>query len=484
MVVDFRLVAKLLTPALFVFGLITFIPAIYAHINEARGGTAFYFTGGISIFISFILYLIGKKAGQYPSLRVLFLFTTSLWVIVSLISAIPFYYDLPDINIYKAIFESCSALSTTGSTVITNLDSRPNAILLWRAILQYVGGVGFVALAVIILPISAMGGMSIFRTESSSFDDSAKYTPHIKIMALSLIIWYIAILGLCTFLYVVGGFDLFRAITTAMSTVATGGMTPTDMSMNGTSPFIQYTAIIFMFISSCPFMLILSSLAGNYLQFFKDQQVRGFLMINLVIAISVAVSLVFKNDYSIEKAFRISLFNVVAITSTTGFGLEDFTLWNHFASMAFLFILAIGGCSGSTSGGIKTFRLQICYSMYKSQLLKLIHPHIVSEPRFKGKVIDPGTLSAVITYMVSYIALLAVSSVIASILGLDLGDSVTATISCLSNIGPAMGTTLNPSTNFSQISDALCLLFSCDMILGRLEILPVLLCFTRTFYKL
>jgi len=482
-VVDFRLVAKLLTPALFVFGLVAFIPSIYAYINEGRGVSAFIFTGCISIVISIIFHLIGSRAGQIPSLRVLFLFTTSLWVIVSLISAIPFYYALPDINVYKAIYESCSALSTTGSTVITHLDSRPNSILLWRAILQYVGGVGFVALAVIILPISAMGGMSIFRTESSSFDDSAKYTPHIKIMALSLLIWYIAILCVCTFMYVIGGFSLFRAVTTAMSTVATGGMTPTDMSMNGTSPFIQYTAIVFMFISSCPFLLILSSFAGNFKELFKDQQVRGFFLINLIIGLCVACSLIFKNDYGIEKAIRIAMFNVISVTSTTGFGLEDFTLWNHFASMAFLFILAIGGCSGSTSGGIKTFRLQICYSMYKTQLLKLVHPHIVSEPRFKGKVIDHGTLSAVITYMVSYIGFLVISSIIASILGLDLSDSVTATISCLSNIGPAMGTTLNPSTNFSQISDPLCLLFSCDMILGRLEILPVLLCFTRIFYK-
>lgn len=483
MVVDLRLVAKLLTPALFVFGLIAFIPAIYAEFNGTRGTSAFCATAIISIAISFFFYLLGKKAGQIPSLRVLFLFTTSLWVIVSLISAIPFYYELPDISVAESIFEACSGLSTTGSTVITHLDTRPAAILLWRSLLQYIGGVGFVALAVVILPISAMGGMSIFRTESSSFDDSAKYTPHIKIMVASLLIWYLTILALCSFLYVLGGFSLFNAVTTAMSTVSTGGMTPTDASMNGTSSYIQYTAIVFMFISSCPFMLILSSISGNYKEFFKDQQVRGFFMINFILGVGVAISLIFVNDYDIEKAFRISFFNLVSITSTTGFAFEDFTLWNPFASMAFLFVLAIGGCSGSTSGGIKTFRLQICYSMYKTQLLKLIHPHIVSEPRFKGKVIDPGTLSAVITYLVSYIGFAMISCIIASILGLDLGDAVTATVSCLSNIGPAMGTTLNPSTNFSNISDYLCLLFSFDMILGRLEILPVLVCFTRIFYK-
>ncbi len=483
MVIDFRLVAKLLAPALFLFGIVAFIPAIYALCNTTHGIGAFVATGIIGLFVSFCCHTLGKKAGQNPSIRVLFLFTTSLWVIVSLIAAIPFYYQLPDLSFSQSLFEACSGLSTTGSTVITHLEQRPQAIILWRAILHYIGGVGFVALAVVILPISAMGGMSIFKTESQSFDDSAKFTPHLKTMVISLFVWYVAILVTCTLFYVVGGFDIFTAITTAMSTVSTGGMTATDASMNGTSPFIQYVTIVFMLISSCPFLLILSSLSGNFFKFFKDQQVKGFILLNVIVATAVAISLIYMNDYDLEKAFRISFFNVVAVTSTTGYSLEDFTLWNPFASSLFLCILAIGGCSGSTSGGIKTFRIQICLSMFNTQLQKLLHPHIVSEPRFNRKVIDPATLSSVITYLVSYIFIAMLSSIVACSLGLDLGDSITATVSCLSNVGPAMGTTLNPSSNFSQVSNPLCLLFSVDMILGRLEILPVLICFTRMFYK-
>lgn len=483
-VIDFRLVAKLLAPALFLFGLVAFIPAMFAFYNQTSGIGAFVATGGIGLAIAFICRALGKKSGQFPSLRELFLFTTSLWVIVAVVSAIPFYYQLPDLNYYQSVFEACSGLSTTGATVISNLQTRPQAILLWRAILQYIGGVGFVALAVVILPISAMGGMSIFKTESQSFDDSAKFTPHLKTMIISLFIWYIAVLALCTFFYVLGGMDLFHGITTAMCTVATGGMSSSDASMNETTPFIQYVTIVFMLISSLPFLLILSSLSGNFAQLFKDQQVRGFVSLNFCVATAVALSLIFINNYDLEKAFRISFFNVIAITSTTGYSLEDFTLWNSFSSIMFLFILSIGGCSGSTSGGIKAFRLQICISMFKTQLQKLIHPHIVSEPRFKGKTIDPATLSSVITYLVSYILIAMLSSAIACSFGLDMGDAITATISCLSNVGPAMGTTLNPSTNFSNVSDGLCVLFSIDMILGRLEILPVLLCFTRMFYKI
>ena len=434
MVVDFRLVAKLLSPALFLFGVVATIPFFFAALTETDGQSSFLFAAALSLLLGIIFRLIGKGAGQYTSLRVLFLFTTSLWVIVALIAAIPIYLELPEINFYKAVFESCSGLSTTGATVITNLEYKPRSILLWRAILQYLGGVGFVALAVVILPVSAMGGMSIFKTESSSFDDSSKFTPHLKTMAISLFVWYVAVLIACSLCYYFGGMNnVFDAITTAMCTVATGGMTNTDMSMNGTSPAIQYTAIVFMFISSCPFMLILSSISGKFITFFKDQQVKGFFFINAIVAIAVMISLIFVNGYDLEKAFRIATFNVVAITSTTGFGLEDFTLWNPFASCVFLFILAIGGCSGSTSGGIKTFRLQICYSMFKTQLQKLIHPHIVSEPRFKGQVIDAATLSSVITYLVSYILLAMISCLIACSLGLDIGDAGTATISCLGN---------------------------------------------------
>lgn len=483
MVIDYRLIAKYLAPALFLFGIVAYIPAIYAFCNDSLALSAFLATGTLSLVLGFIFKRIGKKAGPSTSLRVLFLFTTSLWLIISLIAAIPFFYQLPDLSFSQAFYESCSGLSTSGSTVITHLDQRPRAILLWRGILQYIGGVGFVALAVVILPISAMGGMSIFKTESYSFDDSAKFTPHLKTMAISLFVWYVAILVLCSFFFVLGGFDLFRAIVTALSTVSTGGMTPTDTQMNDASVFNQYTAIGFMFISSCPFLLILASLSGNPLLFFKDQQVRGYFFINFIVALAVGISLIVVNQYDIEKAFRVAFFNVVSITSTTGFSLEDFTLWNPFASSLFLFILAIGGCSGSTSGGIKTFRLQICYSMFTTQLQKLLHPHIVNEPRFKGKIIDPDTLSSVITYLVSYLLIAMVSTIIACSLGLDLDDSITATISCLSNIGPAMGTTLNPSTDYSNISDPLCVLFSLDMILGRLEILPVLLCFTRMFYR-
>lgn len=483
MVINLRLVCKLLSPAIFSLGILSLIPGGYALITQTEGTFEFGLSAIISVVISLMLHKAGNRTYINISLRELFLFTGTLWFIMTIIAAIPFYLILSDINIPAAIFESASGLSTTGATVINNLEARPRSILLWRSILQFLGGMGFVVVAVAILPNMAMGGMNIFKTESTSFDGNAKITPHIKTMAMSLLAWYMLTLFLCIFMYILGGYDSWMAVNAALCTVSTGGMMPIDASMNGAPPFIHYTCIVFMILGSLPFLLILGSISGSINTLLKDQQVRGFLLMVLIVTAAVAVSLIFFNNYDIERAFRTSLFNVTAILSSTGFNLEDFTAWNQFSTVAFLIILAVGGCSGSTSGGIKLFRLQICFSMFKTQLIKSIHPHVVLEPRFNGRDIDSDTLRSVITYFVAYILLLMVSATSASVMGLDLIDSITGTISALSNIGPAIGPLLGPANNFSSLNDGLHLLFSFDMILGRLEILPVLLCMTRMFWR-
>ena len=330
---------------------------------------------------------------------------------------------------------------------------------------------------------SDLGGMNLFKTESSSFDGSAKLTPHIKTMAVALLIWYVATLLLCCYFYTLGGYDLFLAVNAALCTVSTGGMMPLDESMNTSAPFIHYTAIAFMFLGSLPFLLLLSAARDNVLVLVRDQQVRGFCVLTVVLTLIVAASLIIVNDYDTEHALRVAAFNVVAILSSSGFNLEDFTAWNSGTTMIFLLILGLGGCSGSTAGGIKLFRLQICISMFRAQLRRSIHPHLIAEPHFNGKTIDSDTLRSVITYLVAYVLIAAGSALLATLLGLDLTDAITGTISALSNIGPAIGPQLGPDQNFAGLSSDLHLLFAFDMILGRLEILPLLLCLHPLFWK-
>ncbi len=484
MVVNFRVIALLLGPAIIGLGLVALIPAIYALITKTPGFGYFVTVSFFAISLGYGLKSIGESSAKVKvSIRDLFIFTASLWFISTAISAFPFFMMLEDIDIEAAIFESASGLSTTGSTVIVNLDIRPPAILLWRSILQYLGGIGFVVLAVAVLPNVALGGMSIFKTESTSFDGSTKFTPHMKTMALGLIAWYFGLLIICSISYVMGGLDWFLAINTAMCTIATGGMMPIDSSMNELGPWVHYTAIFFMFLSSCPFLLAIASITSMSLAFFKDQQVRGLFIFCLTISGFVALSLIYYDGYDLEKAIRVALFNVVSVISTSGFALEDFNNWNNFATLLFFIILGIGGCSGSSSGGIKFFRLQVCFSMFKAQIRKSIHPHQVIYPSFNGQFVNSDTLRSIITYIVAYILVLFVSSLLATMLGLDLTDAFSGSLSCLSNVGPAIGQNLGPNGNFANLSGSLHLLFAFDMILGRLEILPVLLCITKTFWK-
>lgn len=484
MVINLYAVSKLLGPSLIGMAFIGLIPTVYALFTNTEGASSFVVMIVIAFSAGKVLSWLGKKAGQYVvTIRELFLFTASLWVAITLISAIPIYVLLPDVDYAGAIFESASGLSTTGATAINHLDDRPAAILLWRSMLQLMGGIGFVVIAVAVLPQVAMGGMNIFKTESTYFENSNKFTPHMKTMSLAILGWYLVTLVLCTIAFIIGGLDFFMAINAAACTVATGGMMPTDASMNGMSSFVHYSAIVFMFLSSCPFTVIIAGISGNISKLFSDQQVRYYFLFTLFMSLMVAATLYFKNEYDLERAFRVATFNVVSVLSTSGFALEDFTLWNPIATLLFLILLPLGGCSGSTSGGIKIFRLCVFASLFRTQMIKSIHPHRVIYPRFNGHPIDAATIHSIMTFFAAYIVCALISSLTATALGLNITDAITATITCLSNIGPAMGPQLSPSDNFANLDGSLHILFAFDMILGRLEIIPVLLCLTRIFWR-
>lgn len=484
MVINLYAVSKLLGPSLIGMAFIGLIPTVYALFTNTEGASSFVVMIVIAFSAGKILSWLGKKAGQYVvTIRELFLFTASLWVAITLISAIPIYVLLPDVDYAGAIFESASGLSTTGATAINHLDDRPAAILLWRSMLQLMGGIGFVVIAVAVLPQVAMGGMNIFKTESTYFENSNKFTPHMKTMSLAILGWYLVTFVLCTIAFIIGGLDFFMAINAAACTVATGGMMPTDASMNGMSNFVHYSAIVFMFLSSCPFTVIIAGISGNISKLFSDQQVKYYFLFTLFMSLMVTATLYFKNEYDLERAFRVATFNVVSVLSTSGFALEDFTLWNPIATLLFLILLPLGGCSGSTSGGIKIFRLCVFASLFRTQMIKSIHPHRVIYPRFNGLPIDAATIHSIMTFFAVYIVCALISSLTATALGLNITDAITATITCLSNVGPAMGPQLSPSDNFANLDGSLHILFAFDMILGRLEIIPVILCLTRIFWR-
>ena len=484
MIINIYVVAKMLGPSLLAVAVAATIPFAYALLNETSGAFSFGVMIVLTLALSQGLRWVGTKRTKHGvSIRELFLFTSSLWVMVALFAAIPFAVMLPELNYANAVFETASALSTTGATTISQLETKPPSMLLWRSILQMLGGIGFVVIAVAVLPQAATGGMNIFRTESTSFEDSNKFTPHLKTMSMAILSYYIAVFILCTGAYLIGGMDFFMALNASMCTVATGGMMPIDSSMNGFTPFVHYSASFFMFICSCPFAVIVAGIAGNLHKTWLDQQMRGYFIFTLVAAGLVTATLVGYNDYELEHAWRVAIFNVTSILSTSGFALEDFTQWNPVATLIFFFILPLGGCSGSTSGGIKFFRLQVAASLFKAQLIKSLHPHRVIEPYFNRHAVDAATMHSIITYFAAYIIVVIVSSLACTMAGLNITDAITATVTCLSNVGPGFGPELNPSSNFASLHWGIQLIFSFDMLLGRLEIIPVLLLLTRFFWR-
>lgn len=484
MVINIFAVAKMLAPTVNALAIMALIPAAYSIITGTPGFTSF---AGMALFALLVgngLKLLGLRSGQFQlTIRELFIFTASMWVITALICSIPLYFLLDDVDWPGSIFESASALSTTGVTVINNIESRPPTVILWRSMLQLLGGIGFVVIAVAVLPQVAMGGMNIFKTESNSFENSNKFTPHVKTMSLAVIGWYMVLLTLCTTCYMIGGLNFFIAFNTAACTVATGGMMPLDNSMNGLSPIVHYSAAFFMFLASCPFLVIIAGLTGNIRKLYHDQQIRGYTMLVIILTTLVFIVLYFDRSYDLERAFRVALFNVISVLSTSAFGLEDFTAWHPFTTLLFFIFLPLGGCSGSTSGGIKMFRIQICASLFKTQMIKSLHPHRVIAPQFNGHQVDYATVHAIITYIAAYILMVFLSSMLATLMGLNILDAFTGSISCLSNVGPSFGPELNPSQNYNGQHSGVLLLFAFDMMLGRLEIIPVLLCMTRFFWK-
>lgn len=484
MVINVYGVAKLLGPSLLAVAVAAAIPFCYALVTDPSSAVSFGLMILLSLVLSQLLNWLGKRRTKDGvSIRELFLFTSSLWLMIALLAAIPIAALLPELNYANAVFESASALSTTGATTISQLETKPSALLLWRSILQMLGGIGFVVIAVAVLPQAATGGMNIFRTESTSFEDSNKFTPHLKTMSVAILSYYIAVFILCIAAYSLGGMGLFMAINAAMCTVATGGMMPIDASMNGFSPLVHYSAAFFMFICSCPFAVVVAGIAGNLHKTWLDQQMRGYLIFTLLTTVAVTATLVCYNGYGLEHAWRVALFNVTSILSTSGFALEDFTQWNPVATLIFFFILPFGGCSGSTSGGIKFFRLQVAASLFKTQLIKSLHPHRVIEPYFNRHVVDAATMHSIITYFAAYIIVTVISSIVCTMCGLNIFDAISATITCLSNVGPAFGPELNPSANFAGLHWGVQLIFAFDMLLGRLEIIPVLLLMTRFFWR-
>ena len=410
-----------------------------------------------------------------------FLLTVLIWVVLPLFGALPFVFGAPLASFTDAFFEAMSGLTTTGATVFTELDAAPRGMLLWRAMLQWYGGVGIVIVAIVFLPVLRVGGMQFFQSEA--FDISGETLPRATEIARQLAWVYLGLTFGCFVGYAAAGMTTFDALAHSMTTVSTGGFGTRDSGFALFSPAAQYVAIAFMVLAALPFLRFIQLGRGNPRGLVRDTQIRGFLTIILVVAVAMSLWLVLYGYKPPLGAIRQALFNVTSVITGTGYASDDYYLWGGFPVALFLILPLIGGCTASTSCSAKVFRYQVLLEALKGQLIRIRSPHGVYTLRYQGRPIDPDVISSVMAFFFVFLASIGIWAVLLSLIGLDFVTALSASIAALCNLGPGLGPLIGPAGNFAPLPDVAKWLLSTGMLLGRLEFLSVLVLFVPAFWR-
>ncbi len=437
----------------------------------------------VTIFIGILFVLANLEREFRLSLRQTFLFSTLAWLMVATFGSLPFILSPKEFTFSEAFFESMSGITTTGATIITDLDNSPKSILLWRAIMQWLGGIGIVVMAITILPLLKVGGMQLFKMEGP--DSTEKILPRTIEVAAIIISTYLILTFLCGFFYWLFGMSIFDSISHAMTTIATGGFSTHNDSIGFfKNSNIEIIASIFIVLGSIPFISYLKFTQGNKKVFFQDVQIKGLINLILISVLIMFLYLLFiDNENSVLDKIRISSFNVISILSGTGYVTDDFGLWGKFSLIFFLFLMFVGGCAGSTACGIKIFRLQMLFIFLKNQIKKLIYPNSIIISKYNNQKISDNFINSVIIFIFSFLFIFLIIAMLLSISGLDFLSAISGAASAISNVGPGLGEMIGPNGNYKAIPDLSKWILSIGMLLGRLELFAVLVLFFPSFWR-
>lgn len=443
--------------------------------------TAFLWSSLITLVAGLALVIPGRPQNAQLRPRDMYLLTTGSWTLVCAFAALPLML-IAHISYTDAVFETMSGITTTGSTVLTGLDSMSPGILIWRSMLQWLGGIGFIGMAVAILPLLRVGGMRLFQTESSDWGE--KVMPRSHMAAKYLLLVYVAITLLGVLAYWAAGMEPFDALNHAMTSISTGGYSTSDSSLAyWPQPAVHWTAVVLMLLGGMPFMLYVAFVRGNRQALFRDHQVRGFIGFLLLTWLVFGTWLWLNSDYAWLDAVRVVAVNVTSVVTTTGFALGDYTTWGSFAVLLFFYLTFVGGCSGSTSGGLKIFRFQVAYVLLKANLMQLVHPRAVIKQQYNNHNLDEEIVRSLITFSFFFTITIGVLALALTLVGLDWVTALTGAATAVCNVGPGLGPIIGPAGNFASLPDSAKWLLSLGMLLGRLEILTVLVLVTRSFWK-
>jgi len=467
---------------LVILGAFMLIPFFVQFIYDEKNNT-FLLSASVTAFIGTLLVLTNLEENKKLNLQQAFLLTTLSWLGIAIFGCLPFLLSNLNLSFVDAFFESMSGITTTGSTIITNLDDAPKSILIWRAILQWLGGIGVIVMAITILPLLNIGGMQLFRMESS--DTAEKILPKTREITLIISIIYLALTFTCGISYWAVGMNIFDSIAHSMTTIATGGFSTYSGSIGHfQNPRIEIISIIFIVLGSIPFIAYLKFVKGDKKIFLKDAQIKGLIYILIISILLMFLYLMLSNkEYSFSENLRISTFNVVSVLSGTGYVTADFSSWGNFPLIFFLFLMFIGGCAGSTTCGIKIFRFQILGHFIINQIKKLVYPHGVFSIKYNNEKINDTFIYSIITFIFLYFFIFFILAALLSVNGLDFITAISGSASAISNVGPGLGNVIGPNGNFSDLPNFSKLSLSLGMLLGRLELFAVLVLFFPSFWK-
>jgi len=457
------------------------IPMIVQFIYDEMD-SSFISSGIISVVFGTLFFLSNLDHDKKLDLPQAFLLTALSWLSIAIFGSLPFIFSSLELNLTDSFFESMSGITTTGSTVIVNLDQAPKGILLWRAILQWLGGIGIIIMAITLMPIMNVGGMQLFKVSSN--DSAEKILPKSKQISIRLIIIYLILTLACAFFYKLFGMGFFDSLTHSMTTIATGGFSNYNQSIGYfDSALIEITSMIFILLGSIPFIAYIKFLNGDKNIFFSDSQIKTFFKVILISIIILFIYLTIKNKSLFEINLRSISFNVISILTGTGYVTKDFDQWGNFPLIFFLILMFIGGCAGSTACGIKIFRVQLLYHFLLNQLKKIIYPRGVFVIKYDNNNIDDKFMASVISFIYLYIIIFFGLTAVLSLTGLDFITSISGAATSISNVGPGLGEIIGPNGNFSALSNASKWSLSLGMILGRLELFAILVLFVPSFWR-
>lgn len=465
-----------------ILGMAMLIPAFYDMYLHHSQWSPFVSSAIISIFFGGMLFLANRMLIKKISIRQGYLITVVCWISMVLLAALPFLLSGTITNFVDAFFEAMSGLTSAGATILPDIEAVSRPVLLWRSMMNGLGGIGIVIFAVALLPYLGIGGMQIFQRENSDSDD--KFMPKFIYIVKRIIALYLFLLIACIICFNLAGMSLFDAVNHGLTTTSTGGFSTKNNSFAFfDSPLIEMTAVVFMILSSLPMTFYIALWQSKDWHSSRNIQVAGFFKILFVFTMLVAICLVLLTDMGVLQALRYAVFNVVSIVTTSGFSSTDYLQWGVWSGTLFLIFSLTGGCTGSTSGSIKIFRWQVFAAFLKKSLIGATEPNRVIPVKIENYNIDHKLVNSVFIFLSAYIVCLGAFTLILSLSGLDFTVALSTITACITNVGPGIVAENGPAGNYAFLSPFAKVICSFAMLIGRLDVLTVLVLFTRNFWR-